>query len=157
MPMTVMDNIALSDFKSVARFGLVSSRRVEHATAEMGTAFGLSKSRLYDRAWQLSGGNQQKLLLARWKHLTPRILLADEPTRGIDVGAKAEILRSLEAMADQGLGIVIVSSELEEVVAISDRVAVLSEGQQVGTLDSSDGDITTAEILNLAFKVQEAV
>jgi ABC-type sugar transport system ATPase subunit len=157
MPMSVMDNIALSNFRGVARRGLLSPREVERVTAEMGESFGLSRSRLRDPAWVLSGGNQQKLLLARWKHLTPRILLCDEPTRGIDVGAKAEILRSLEAMADDGLGIVIVSSELEEVVTVADRVVVLSEGEQVGTLDSEGGDITTADVLNLAFRVQEAV
>jgi rhamnose transport system ATP-binding protein len=156
MPMSVMDNIALSDFGRTARAGFVSPRSVERATADVGAAFGLSKSRLGDWAWQLSGGNQQKLLLARWKHATPRILLADEPTRGIDVGAKAEILRSLEAMAAEGLGIVIVSSELEEVVAVADRVLVLSEGRQVGTLDGAGGRITPAEILNLAFRVQDA-
>jgi ABC-type sugar transport system ATPase subunit len=156
LPMSVMDNIALSDFGKSARAGFLSRRSVRQATAEMGTAFGLSKSRLEDEAWQLSGGNQQKLLLARWKYATPRILLADEPTRGIDVGAKAEILRSLESMAAEGLGIVIVSSELEEVVAVADRVIVLSEGLQVGTLDSAEGHITPHDILNLAFRVDHA-
>jgi ABC-type sugar transport system ATPase subunit len=155
MPMRVMDNIALSDFRSLTRAGFLSTRAVERSTAASGAAFGLASNRLQDQAWQLSGGNQQKLLLARWKHLTPRILLADEPTRGIDVGAKAEILRSLEEMAQDGLGIVIVSSELEEVVAVADRVVVLSEGQHVGSLDGADGDITTSEILNMAFRVQQ--
>lgn len=156
LPMSVMDNIALSDFGRVARAGFLSQRSVQRATADAGAAFGLSRSRLGDPAWQLSGGNQQKLLLARWKHATPRILLADEPTRGIDVGAKAEILRSLEAMAAEGLGIVIVSSELEEVAAVADRVLVLSEGLQVGTLDMAEGHITPRDILNLAFRVQDA-
>ena len=156
LPMSVMDNIALSDFGRIARAGFLSPRSVQRATADVGADFGLSKSRLRDLAWQLSGGNQQKLLLARWKHATPRVLLADEPTRGIDVGAKAEILRSLEAMAAEGLGIVIVSSELEEVAAVADRVLVLSEGLQVGTLDGAEEHITPAAILNLAFRVQDA-
>jgi ribose transport system ATP-binding protein len=153
--MSVMDNIALSDFAAAARSGLVSPRMIERAVADAGAAFGLAKNRLRDRAWQLSGGNQQKLLLARCRHLAPRIILADEPTRGIDVGAKAEILRSLEAMAADGVGIVIVSSELEEVAMVADRVVVISEGVLAGTLDrAKDGRITPSEILHLAFQVQ---
>jgi len=153
MPMKVAENIALSDFRKIARGGLLTPGAVTAAGAEVAPSFGLSPSRMGDPASALSGGNQQKLLLTRWKHVTPRILLADEPTRGIDVGAKAEILRSLEDMAAQGLGIVIVSSELEEVVAISDRVLVLSEGLPVGTLDRGERPITTHEILDYAFRV----
>ncbi len=156
MSMTAMDNIALSGFGKVARRGLISGRRIESAAAEIGKAFGLSPSRLKDPAWQLSGGNQQKLLLARCSYLAPRILLADEATRGIDVGAKAEILASLEKMAAAGLGIVLVSSELEEIAAVADRVVVLSEGRSAGCLDRENGPITTAEILRLAFQAHEA-
>jgi ABC-type sugar transport system ATPase subunit len=154
MPMTAMDNIALSDLAAAARKGLVSPRTIERAVADTAASFGLAKHRLRDRAWQLSGGNQQKLLLARCRHLSPRIILADEPTRGIDVGAKAEILRSLETMAADGAGIVIVSSELEEVVTIADRVVVISEGVLAGSLDrATDGRITPSDILHLAFQV----
>jgi ABC-type sugar transport system ATPase subunit len=153
MSMTVADNIALSSFRESGRLGVVTSAGVRTSVAASGSAFGLSSALLHRRASELSGGNQQKLLLARWKHRTPRILLADEPTRGIDVGAKAEIIRSLEAMAADGLGLVMVSSELEEVVAVSDRVVVLSEGRHVGTLDGRAGDLTTSDILNLAFRV----
>jgi ribose transport system ATP-binding protein len=156
MSMSVMDNIALSGFAAIARHGLVTSGLVERATADAGAAFGLAKDRLRDRAWQLSGGNQQKLLLARCKRLVPRILLADEPTRGIDVGAKAEILRSLELMAADGLGIVIVSSELEEVAAVTDSVIVLSEGVLAGTLERGTDQITPSAILRLAFQLKRA-
>jgi ABC-type sugar transport system ATPase subunit len=157
LTMSAMDNIALSDFTRTARLGLVSERRIEHATADVAQKFGFQPDRLGQRASQISGGNQQKLLLARWKHVTPRILLADEPTRGIDVGAKAEILRSLESMADEGLGLVIASSELEEVVAVAERVLVLAEGVPVGTLDGSESDITVSQILDHAFKVRSAL
>jgi len=156
MDMRVAENISISDLRSIARAGVLFPKAVVDSSAQVAPAFGLSTSRLRDPASALSGGNQQKLLLARWKHVTPRILLADEPSRGIDVGAKAEILRSLEGMADEGLGIVIVSSELEEVVAISDRVLVLSEGLPVGVLDSADGPLTTHEILDLAFRVHSS-
>ncbi|MEN2738390.1 sugar ABC transporter ATP-binding protein [Microbacterium sp. X-17] len=155
MTMSVMDNIALSGYRSTTRAGFVTPSSLERATREVAAAFGISPTRLRHRASTLSGGNQQKVLLARWKHVTPRVLLADEPTRGIDVGAKAEILTSLEAMAAKSLGLVVVSSELEEVIAVSDRITVLSEGLPMGTLDNADGSVTAEGILNLAFRVYE--
>ncbi|GAA3909137.1 sugar ABC transporter ATP-binding protein [Microbacterium invictum] len=155
LPMLSMDNIAVSDFRRLSRFGLLSSKSVEQSTADHGAAFGLTRALLERPAWQLSGGNQQKLLLARWRHVTPRVLLADEPTRGIDVGAKAEILRSLERLAGDGLGIVMVSSELEEITAVARRVVVLAEGVQVGLLDAATAPISPHDILARAFRVNE--
>jgi ABC-type sugar transport system ATPase subunit len=152
--MSAVDNVAMSDFSKAARFGFLSPKSVERATAGIAQSFGFRQDRLRHRASELSGGNQQKLLLARWKYETPRVLLADEPTRGIDVGAKAEIIKSLEAMAVEGLGLILVSSELEEVAIVSDRVYVLAEGLLVGQLDRESGDITSADILNLAFHVR---
>ena len=105
-------------------------------------------------AGSLSGGNQQKLLLARWRHRRPRILLADEPTRGIDIGAKEEILGNLRDLADDGLTILFVSSELEEVVAISDRIQVLSAGRDAGCLNV---DASVSDILSAAFSLKPAV
>ena len=151
LPMSAMDNIAMPDFKRAARSGFVSGSSVARATSAVGAAFGFAAKRLQDPAWQLSGGNQQKLLLARWAYRRPLVLLADEPTRGIDVGAKAEILHSLEEMADAGVGIVIVSSELEEVCAVSERTIVLTEGRFAGALDARDEPVTPESILRLAF------
>ena len=105
----------------------------------------------------LSGGNQQKVLLGRWRYSLPKVLLVDEPTRGIDVGAKEEILATLRKLAAQGLGIVVVSSELEEVVQMGDRVLVLArKGERSPTLDTADGPIAVKDILEAAFKVAEA-
>jgi ribose transport system ATP-binding protein len=87
---------------------------------------------------ELSGGNQQKVLLARLLCLDPRVLLLDDPTRGIDVGAKAEIQILISELADQGMGVVLISSELEEVVEGSDRITVLRDGAVVGTLSGDD-------------------
>jgi rhamnose transport system ATP-binding protein len=156
LSMSSVDNIALSSFAGASRWGFLSLRSVERSTSDIAASFGLQKGRLRHAAWQLSGGNQQKLLLARWKHVTPRVLLADEPTRGIDVGAKAEIIRALEDMAANGMGLVLVSSELEEVAVVSDRVVVLAEGLMAGALDRSEAEITTADILHLAFRVRGA-
>ena len=102
----------------------------------------------------LSGGNQQKVLLARWGYKVPRVLLIDEPTRGIDVGAKDEILTTIRALADQGLAIIVVSSEIEEVVRTSDRVIVLSAGQMVGDL-AADCSFDASDVMAAAFGEQQ--
>jgi ABC-type sugar transport system ATPase subunit len=154
LQMDAMNNVALSCLESVARFGVLSRRRMARETASIASGFGFRGERIGEVARNLSGGNQQKLLLARWRFDAPRLLLADEPTRGIDIGAKVEIIASLEAMAREGLGIVFVSSELEEVSAISHRVVVLNEGRRMGTLDRFDGDITPSRIMTTAFGLE---
>ena len=104
----------------------------------------------------LSGGNQQKVLLARWLVTQPRLLILDEPTRGIDVGAKAEIYRLMRALAEQGTVILMISSDMEEVLHVSDRVAVMHEGEITGVLDRAD--CTEENIMQLAVgkKIQAA-
>jgi len=96
----------------------------------------LKKAGIVDR--ELSGGNQQKVLLARWLATDPRVLIVDEPTRGIDIGAKSEILKLLRSLADEGLSVLMISSELEELLAAADRVTVLSDGTSVATLPRKD-------------------
>jgi ABC-type sugar transport system ATPase subunit len=117
--------------------------------------FGFDEKRVGTVVRNLSGGNQQKVLLGKWRYSLPRVLLVDEPTRGIDVGAKEEILTTLRKLADQGIGIVIVSSELEEVVAASDRILVLSEGHAVAELDNAGGNVRVRDILDAAFRVAQ--
>jgi len=97
----------------------------------------------------LSGGNQQKLLIARWMGDSTKVLLLDEPTRGIDVGTKAEIYRLVRAAADAGLAVLLVSSEMPELLALSDRIVVLSEGRLTGEL-KGDVEMTQERILRLA-------
>jgi ABC-type sugar transport system ATPase subunit len=146
-------NVAMADLASVSRVGWVSRPRLEAAAREAATPFGFDGGRIREVAGRLSGGNQQKLLLARWHHCPPKVLLADEPTRGIDIAAKEDVLTALEAMAERGLAIVVVSSELEELVIVSDRVEVLAEGRHVGRLEREEGDITVSRILDAAFAV----
>ena len=86
----------------------------------------------------LSGGNQQKVVLARWLALKPRILIVDEPTRGIDVAAKSEVHQLLLQLADAGIGVLVISSELPEVLALSDRIVTLREGRLTGIVDRAD-------------------
>ena len=96
----------------------------------------------------LSGGNQQKVLLARWLAINPKVLLLDEPTRGVDVGAKSEIYRIINELAAQGVAIVVISSELPEVIGICDRVVVMREGVISG--ECTGEDINQERIMTLA-------
>ncbi len=153
LEMAAQENIVLADLGGVANSGFISERKLRHRAADAIRSYDFDRRRLGAVAGSLSGGNQQKLLLARWRHRPPRILLADEPTRGIDIGAKEEILSNLRALADEGLAIVFVSSELEEVVAVSDRIVVLSAGRSVGSLVAG-ADVS--DILRAAFAVKAA-
>jgi ribose transport system ATP-binding protein len=96
----------------------------------------------------LSGGNQQKVVLGRWLALHPRAIVFDEPTQGVDVGAKAEIHRLMRRLADEGTAVVLISSDLEEIVAECDRVAVMHDGQVTGVLERPD--CTPQAIMQLA-------
>ena len=97
---------------------------------------------------QLSGGNQQKCLLARWLLLKPRVLIVDEPTRGVDVGAKGEVHALLRQLSEQGTAVIVISSELPEVLAIADRIVVMREGRIAGELDGYSA--TEEQVIRLA-------
>lgn len=153
--MSSRENMILSDFAATASGGLIKRAAVRRKTDELATAYGLQEQFLDRAAGNLSGGNQQKLLVARSVHRMPRVLVADEATRGIDVGAKGQILETLRSLAARGLGVLFVSAELEEVVAISDRIYVLRGGRLVAELTAADG-ITQDDILKAAFGVGEA-
>jgi ribose transport system ATP-binding protein len=99
---------------------------------------------LQQKAKYLSGGNQQKVVLAKWLASEPKVLIMDEPTRGIDVGAKAEVHALMSELAQAGMGIVMISSELPEILGMSDRILVMSEGQAVALLDREEA---TQEII----------
>jgi ABC-type sugar transport system ATPase subunit len=156
MTLSAADNIAIADMSSVTTGGMMSNRKRDSLAAAATETLGFPKHRMREEARNFSGGNQQKLLMARWRHCMPKVLLADEPTRGIDVGAKAELLEALRQMAAEGIGVVIVSSELEEVVAVSDRVIVLAEGQMAAEFRSEQSEpISMMAMLQAAFKTRE--
>jgi ribose transport system ATP-binding protein len=102
----------------------------------------------------LSGGNQQKLLLARWLEIKPRVLILDEPTRGVDIGAKHEIYRIIHELANAGVAVLCISSELAEIIGVCDRVLVMREGWLAGELDGER--ITQENIMALATQAQAA-
>ncbi|WP_292461656.1 ATP-binding cassette domain-containing protein, partial [Mesorhizobium sp.] len=104
---------------------------------------------------ELSGGNQQKVLLAKWLAMEPRLLIVDEPTRGVDVGARSEIYRLLRGLAEKGVALLVVSSELPEVLALADRIVVMAEGRTVGELPGEGA--TEEQVLRLATRFTSSV
>lgn len=144
----ITQNISLPSLRQLARRGLVD-RRAETVLAErQKAALDLRASNLNLPASALSGGNQQKVVLARWLALSPRVILFDEPTRGVDVGAKAEIYRLMRALSDEGVGVLMISSDMEEVIGVSDRVLVMHEGRMAGSLTRDQ--LSEHAILSLA-------
>ncbi|UFZ05720.1 sugar ABC transporter ATP-binding protein [Bradyrhizobium ontarionense] len=130
-PMTVRENLSLASLGRVARFGFIDST-AETRMAEAGVnRFRVRAGSIEQVVGRLSGGNQQKIVLGKWLANEPKVLVLDEPTRGIDVGAKAEIHRLMCQLAAQGLAILMISSELPEVLGMSDRVLVMREGRLV--------------------------
>lgn len=142
-------NVTLTDPWKSARAGFLTTSAEVAAATPVVERVALQKGTLRRSAKALSGGNQQKLVLAKWLAARVKILLVDEPTRGVDVGAKMEIFTALRALASTGVGIVLVSSELEEVVDNSDRLLVLSRGRVVGEL--CDPASTEEDVLKLIF------
>jgi ribose transport system ATP-binding protein len=136
--LSVRDNIVLAALPQLTRAGLVSDARCDTIVETFMRRLRIRANSPHQRVSELSGGNQQKVLLARMLCLQPAVLILDEPTRGIDVGAKAEIQALVDALAEDGLGVLLISSELEEVVEGADRVLVLKDGAVIGTLQDTD-------------------
>ena len=143
--LSIRENIALAILPRMSRFGLVSESRIDEVVDRYMTRLRIKAAGPHQIVGDLSGGNQQKVLLARLLATAPKVLLLDEPTRGIDVGAKAEVQALIDELAGEGLGVVLISSDAEELVEGSDRVVVLRDGAVVGTLTGDD--VTTEALL----------
>lgn len=137
LDMSIAENIALPKLP-VAAAGLVSDRRVAAGTEAQKARLDIRAPDVAAQAGSLSGGNQQKVVLAKWLALNPRVLICDEPTRGVDVGAKREIYGILRGLADAGVAILMISSDMEEVIGVSDRIVVMHEGAISGMLERAD-------------------
>jgi ribose transport system ATP-binding protein len=131
-----------------ARFGVVARAAAARAARGIVETMQVKTPSIESPVATLSGGNQQKVVLGKWLSLRPRVVVFDEPTQGVDVGAKAEIHRLIRRLADGGAAVVMISSDLEEVVAESDRVAVMHEGRVTGVLPRAD--CTPESIMHLA-------
>jgi ribose transport system ATP-binding protein len=133
--LTVRENVALPSLDRRARWGFVDLKAEDEVVEGMARDLSLRTSSLAGDVENLSGGNRQKAVLAKWLISGPELLIFDEPTRGIDVGAKSEIWRLMRELADQGKGVLMISSELPEIVGMSDRIVVMHRGCIVGELD----------------------
>jgi galactofuranose transport system ATP-binding protein len=136
--LSIRENLTLAALPALTRYGIVSRRRQREIVERYMKRLGIKAASADQRIRELSGGNQQKVLLARWLCTEPKLLILDEPTRGIDIGAKSEIQQLVNELAEQGLGVLMISSELEELTEGASRVVVLRDGRDVAEL-TDDG------------------
>ncbi|MGE7664869.1 sugar ABC transporter ATP-binding protein [Ureibacillus composti] len=147
--LSAQENINMVNFRNVSKFGFYSKKSAFRIAQDFSEQFGLTRPvKLECR--NLSGGNQQKVLLSKVCNTDPKILLIDEPTRGIDIGVKKDVLKKLRELASNGMSIIVISSELEEVVAVSDRVIVFSKGRVTKELKNRE-EINVGNILKNTF------
>jgi len=134
----VKENIVLPTLDSHSRAGWVNRRSVRNTAQDYVEKLNVRTPHLQQKAMYLSGGNQQKVVLAKWLASQPKVLIMDEPTRGIDVGAKAEVHALMSQLAQSGMGIIMISSELPEILGMSDRILVMAEGRVAALLDRAE-------------------
>ena len=148
LSMSVAANVVMAILRRLTRPVLIRWSRVDEITRESIQRLDIRTPSQAQRVRNLSGGNQQKVVIARWLTLDPKVLILDEPTRGIDVGAKAEIYRLMNQLAERGVGILMISSELPEVLGVSDRILVMHEGRLAGEFDARTA--TQDDLMNAA-------
>ncbi|MFZ3110493.1 MAG: ATP-binding cassette domain-containing protein, partial [Rectinemataceae bacterium] len=138
LPLSIANNICLPQTASLSKAGFVAMKREAALAREYGAKMEIRAAGWDVEALTLSGGNQQKVVLAKWLATQPRILILDEPTKGIDVGTKAAVHEFMSSMAAEGMAIIMISSELPEILGMSDRVAVMHEGELVAMMDRAE-------------------
>ena len=148
LDMPIAQNVTLPDLAHHSSAGLISPASEARAGEAQRVALRIKAPDAGVEAGTLSGGNQQKVVLGRWLALRPRAIVLDEPTRGVDVGAKGEIYALMRALADRGVAVLMISSDMEEVIGVSDRVAVMHEGEVAGILERAE--LSEAAVLRLA-------
>jgi ribose transport system ATP-binding protein len=152
--MTVDENLSLANLGNLNRFGVLDSRKERRITLKYMKDLRIKAVDENQITSGLSGGNQQKVVVGKWLSTEPRILILDEPTRGIDVGAKAEIYHLINDLTDQGVAILLISSELMEIIAMSDRILVMHNGEYKGEIDSEN--VTQERIMSLALSTEKS-
>lgn len=145
---SIKENVSLSSIKSFVSYGLLNIKKEKVQCKEMVVKLSVKMNTLDQNVQFLSGGNQQKVVLAKWLLTNPKVLILDEPTRGIDVGAKAEIHYMMSQLAKRGIAIIMISSELPEILGVSDRIVVMSHGKNRG--EFVRGNVTQESILRCA-------
>ncbi len=148
LDLPVAQNITLPDLPRYASGPLVSAGLENARATQSRASLAIKTPDIQTRTKLLSGGNQQKVVLAKWLAMQPKVMIFDEPTRGIDIGSKSEIYRLMRGLADQGVAVLMISSDMEEVIGVSDRVTVMHEGRISGVLDRAD--FSEENVLQLA-------
>lgn len=138
LEMSLIENMIAPQINAFSRHGLVNAREAEAATQQYKEMLNVKYSSPFQNIGSLSGGNQQKLMLAKLLAMKPKVLILDEPTRGIDVGAKAEIHQLLRKLSDEGISIIVISSEMPETVGVCDRVVVINVGRVIGEIKGAE-------------------
>ena len=154
MTLDVAANLTMPALAEVTRSGLIDLRREQRIAMDEIERYRIATRGPHAAVATMSGGNQQKVLVARWARRCRTLLILDEPTRGVDVGAKAEIYRIIRGLAESGIGILMISSELPEIIGLADRVYVMREGTIAGELDGAS--LTEEAIMHLATSAQAA-
>ena len=139
----IKNNITLANLPAVSNGAVINEPKEMAAASEYQEKLNIKCSSILQKTVNLSGGNQQKVVLSKWLFAEPEILILDEPTRGIDVGAKYEIYTIINRMADEGKGVIVISSELPEILGVCDRIYVMNEGKIVGELAASEASQET--------------
>ncbi len=147
--LSILANMTIVKLSQLSRFGVISRKKQRRTADEYVSSISIKTPSVSQLVGNLSGGNQQKVVLAKWLMMEPRVLILDEPTRGIDVGSKSEIYSLIVRLAQQGVAVIIVSSEIEEILGICDKVNVIHEGRLVSTLDAATS--STHDVLTSAF------
>jgi inositol transport system ATP-binding protein len=145
---SIKENITLSSLGQFSRFSFIDRKKEGEHTKRYVESLRIKAPSIHETALSLSGGNQQKIVLAKWLMRSPDILIFDEPTRGIDIGAKTEIYRLIQELAEQGVAVILISSELPEILGLSDRILVFSDGRISGELSRKEA--TQESIMKLA-------
>jgi rhamnose transport system ATP-binding protein len=155
MPMSITSNISLPMLrKYLTRLGLINQADEDTTAEEYRQRLSIRAPSVNHHVGKLSGGNQQKVMLGKWLNAQPKLFILDEPTRGIDVGAKAEVHHMINELAGRGLAVILISSDLPEVLAMSDRILVMREGRQMGIFDRG---AATQETIMTAAMGQNAI
>jgi inositol transport system ATP-binding protein len=154
LALAIRENVSLPSLGRLSRFGFVRRREERNLSQRYIDALSIRTPSMEQKVINLSGGNQQKVVLAKWLSLSPKLLIVDEPTRGIDIGAKAEVHSLLSQLAANGVSILMISSELPEVLRMSDRIYVMREGRITGVVEREDA--TEERVMELATGVSAA-
>jgi ABC-type sugar transport system ATPase subunit len=138
--MAVRENITLSSLRSISRWGMINKSKEREVSHYYVSKLSIQTPDIDSPVKGLSGGNQQKVVLAKWLALNPKVLILDEPTRGIDVGTKMDVHALISEIAQQGIGIIMISSEMPEILGMSDRIIVMADGRITGEFTREEAD-----------------